>query len=55
MYEALIPPMQSLLKLIGTPFKPFLPLVETPEKAVLGGIGLLAVILLAVRILVIVA
>ena len=50
MYEALIPPLQSLLKLIGTPFKPFLPLVETPEKAMLGGIILLTALLIAVRI-----
>lgn len=55
MLEAITPPMHTLLKLIGMPFKPFLPLIETPGKTVLGGILLLVALIVAVRIAAIVS
>ena len=50
MYEPLIPPVKSLLLMLGKPFKPAVPLLESPNKAVLAGILLLGALIIAVRI-----
>lgn len=55
MYEPLIPPVKSALLMLGKPFKPAIPFLETPGKTFGAGIVLTGLLILLVRIIAIVA